>query len=219
MIQMIHHKLISADGVLILTPVAPLESGDFARLAQVIDPYIEANGKLHGLMIDAESFPGWIDFAGLVAHLKFIKNHHRKIQKVAVVSDDGFLSFAPQFACHFVQANIKHFRRSQREDALCWLIKPEPTIKNDTATTEDPRNLVRLAAALNSFQAHLWQQGLEQEGIRCKVLGDFLEASLADLPGSSPEIWVEAADLSRAEEVLRQHRERSEVRTQPEESP
>lgn len=215
---MISHKLLPADGVLILTPAAPLESSDFERLAQEIDPYIEANGTLHGLMIDAEFFPGWKDFESLVAHLKFIKNHHRKIQKIAVVSDGKFLSFAPKFASHFVQANIRHFPHSQREDALCWLIKQEPTIKNDIAPFEDPRNLVRLAAASNSFQAHIWQQGLEQEGIRCKVLGDFLEASLADLPGSSPEIWVEAADLPRAEKVLRQHQERSEAITQPEEN-
>ena len=118
---MINHTLLQAEGILIITPEAPLESTDFERLAQEIDPYIETNGKLHGLMIDAESFPGWKDFAGLVAHLKFVKNHHQKIQKIAVVSDSSVLSFAPKIASHFVQADIKHFSRSQREDALHWL--------------------------------------------------------------------------------------------------
>ncbi|MFI5460259.1 MAG: STAS/SEC14 domain-containing protein [Isosphaerales bacterium] len=109
------------EGILILTPEAPLESADFERLAQEIDPYIEANGKLHGVMIDAESFPGWKDFAGLIAHLRFVRNHHQKVQKIAVVSDSSFLSFAPKFASHFVQAEVKHFSHSQREDALHWL--------------------------------------------------------------------------------------------------
>ena len=118
---MINHKLMRTEGVLVLTPEAPLEATDFEQLAREIDPYIEANGKLHGLMIDADSFPGWKDFASLVAHMKFIKNHHQKIQKIAVVSDGSFLSFAPKFASHFVQADIRHFPHSQREDALRWL--------------------------------------------------------------------------------------------------
>jgi len=118
---MINHKLLRTEGILILTPDSPLESADFENLAQEIDPYIEQNGKLHGLMLDAESFSGWKDFAGLVAHLKFVKNHHQKIQKVAVVSDSSFLSFAPKIASHFVQAEVKHFPRSQKEDAFHWL--------------------------------------------------------------------------------------------------
>jgi hypothetical protein len=118
---MIKHELLRTEGILILTPEAPLESADFERLAQEIDPYIEANGKLHGVMIDAESFPGWKDFAGLVAHLRFVRDHHQKIQKLAVVSDSSVLSFAPKLASHFVQAEVKHFSHLQREDALLWL--------------------------------------------------------------------------------------------------
>ena len=71
---MSNQELLRTEGILILEPEAPLEADDFARLAQEIDPYIEASGKLHGVMIDAESFPGWRDFAGLIGHLTFVKN-------------------------------------------------------------------------------------------------------------------------------------------------
>jgi nucleotide-binding universal stress UspA family protein len=84
--------------------------------------------------------------------------------------------------------------------------------------SEDPRDLVRLAAAANSAQAHIWKQGLEQEGIRCQVLGDDLEAGFGDLQGFSAEIWVEAADVARAEEILRQHHDDLEVATQADEN-
>ena len=116
-----NHTLMRTEGILILKPESPLESADFQRLAQEIDPYIDENGKLHGVMIDAESFPGWKDFAGLFAHLRFVKDHHRKIQKLAVVSDSSVLSFVPKIVAHFVQAEVKHFPRSQREEALHWL--------------------------------------------------------------------------------------------------
>jgi len=72
---------------------------------------------------------------------------------------------------------------------------------------KDQQDLVRLAAAANPFQAHIWEQALEQEGIRCQVLGDYLDAGIGDIPGFSAEVWVEAADLARAEAILRQHSE------------
>ena len=118
---MVEHELLRAEGILILRPKGRLEAADFEKLAQEIDPYIEANGKLHGLMLDAEAFPGWENFAALVAHLRFVRDHHRKIEKVAVVSDSTFLSVAPRFASHFVQADIRHFSHAQREAALAWL--------------------------------------------------------------------------------------------------
>jgi hypothetical protein len=119
---MIHYELRQPEGILIVTPEASLASTDFQKLSEELDPYIEARGKLHGLMIDAETFPGWQDFAGLIAHLKFVESHHKKIEKVAVVSDDGFLSAAPGFATHFVQAEIKQFAHAEREEALHWLM-------------------------------------------------------------------------------------------------
>ena len=71
--------------------------------------------------------------------------------------------------------------------------------------SEDQHDIVRLAAAANPFQAHIWQQALQQEGIRCQVLGDYLDAGIGDIPGFSAEVWVETADLARAEAILRQH--------------
>ena len=56
--------------------------------------------------------------------------------------------------------------------------------------------MVRLAGAANSIQAHIWQQALEQEGIRCQVLGDDLYAGIGGIPGIGAEIWVETTDDS-----------------------
>ena len=81
----------------------------------------------------------------------------------------------------------------------------------------DQHEIVRLAAAANPFQAHIWQQALQQEGIRCQVLGDYLGAGIGDIPGLGAEVWVEAADLARAEAILDQHRGRPEEADQPEE--
>ena len=85
-------------------------------------------------------------------------------------------------------------------------------------SSETPHNVVRLAAAANPFQAHLWQQALEEEGIRCQVLGDYLDAGIGDIPGIRAEVWVVPADFARAESILGQHRHRAEEPVQPEEN-
>jgi hypothetical protein len=120
-IFVVNYELLRNEGILVIRPQESLEASDFQNIAQEIDPYIEANGKLHGVLIDAESFPGWKDLAALVAHLRFAREHHRKIERLAVVSDSNLLTMAPQIAGHFVQADVRHFGHSQKERALAWL--------------------------------------------------------------------------------------------------
>ena len=69
---------------------------------------------------------------------------------------------------------------------------------------EDPRDVVRVATAPNPAQAHIWQQALEDEGIRSQVVGDYLEAGIGNISGLTAELWVHRDDLARAEEILRQ---------------
>jgi hypothetical protein len=65
-------------------------------------------------------------------------------------------------------------------------------------------DIVRLATAPNPAQAHIWEQALRQAGVRCKVVGDYLDAGIGDIPGTRAEIWVHKDDLARGEEVLRE---------------
>ena len=118
---MIAHELRRDTGILIVTPQGPLEKSDFEMLAREVDPYIEEKGGLRGLMIQAKSFPGWHDFAALVTHFKFVKDHHRRIARVAAVTDSGFLAILPSIAKHFVQAEVRHFDYADKEKALKWL--------------------------------------------------------------------------------------------------
>ena len=118
---MLIHELLRDDGILILRPQGPLQAEDFKSLASVVDPYIQEHGRLRGIMVDAQSFPGWDSFAALVSHLQFVRDHHRLIGKVAAVSDSPILSAAPQLAKHFVKAEVRHFNANERTTALAWL--------------------------------------------------------------------------------------------------
>jgi len=118
---MIHPELLKDKGILIVRPQGPLRAEDFATLGALVDPYLEQHGALAGLMIDAPSFPGWDDFAALVSHLRFVRDHHRRIRRVAVVSDSALLAAGPKIASHFVAAELKTFPCAERAVALAWI--------------------------------------------------------------------------------------------------
>jgi hypothetical protein len=67
--------------------------------------------------------------------------------------------------------------------------------------------IIRLATAPNPAIAHIWEQALRAEGIRCKVVGDYLDAGVGDISGLLPEIWVHREDVPRAEIILNGHRQ------------
>ena len=118
---MIHFELLRDPGILIITPQGPLEKSDFELIAQEIDPFIAAKGKLTGVMIYAKSFPGWKNFEALLSHLKFVGEHQRHIGRVAAVTDSEFLTIMPSIAAHFVSAEVEHFAFDEKERALAWL--------------------------------------------------------------------------------------------------
>ncbi len=118
---MLTYKLLREEGILVLQPDGPIHAGEFESVATLVDPYIERTGKLKGVMIEAASFPGWDSFAALVAHLRFVRDHHRFITKVAAVSDSTVLSIVPHIAKHFVKAEFRRFHENERKAALAWL--------------------------------------------------------------------------------------------------
>ncbi len=117
---MLQVEIDKKKGIALLEPDGPLSRDDFESAARLIDPYIEKVGQLNGLVIHARSFPGWDSFSGLSSHLKFVREHHKKIARVAFVTDSGVGDFGESVASHFVNAEIKGFPYQQLEQAKKW---------------------------------------------------------------------------------------------------
>jgi len=121
---MLTHELLHDQGVLKLKPKGKLKAGDFQALAATVDPYLERKGKLKGILLEAVKFPGWENFAGLLSHLRFVKDHHKKVRRIAIVSDGKLLKVAPKIAKHFVSAEVKRFEAGDADAALAWIQSP-----------------------------------------------------------------------------------------------
>ena len=118
---MIEFELLRDAGVLIVAPKGALTAEDFRAISGTVDPYIGENGKLTGLLIEAPSFPGWDSLGALIEHIRFVRDHHRKIERVAAVTDSTILTIAPKIAEHFAHPEFKVFRSGERANALAWL--------------------------------------------------------------------------------------------------
>jgi len=120
---MISYELDENTGVLTVRPEGKLETQDFLTLSGVVDPFIDERGRLNGIIIVTERFPGWEDFNGMIEHMRFVRNHHRKIAKVAIVTDSKIADVAESLGKHFVKASIKHFSFKELESAQGWMLK------------------------------------------------------------------------------------------------
>jgi len=119
---MIEHELDSEHNILLVRPQSALDKNGFIELAKAVDPQIEANGDLAGLIISAPSFPGWDNFGAMVTHFRFVRDHQKHIKKVAVVTDSHLADVAEHLGSHFVSAEIRHFPAGQVEQARQWII-------------------------------------------------------------------------------------------------
>lgn len=114
-------KFLDQQGVLVLRPHGELVAADFERASAEIDPFIAREGHVRGVMIVADKFPGWDDLAALAAHLRFVKDHRKNVERLAIVTDDRLLSAMPYIASHFLVREARHFPASEEAAALGWL--------------------------------------------------------------------------------------------------
>lgn len=116
----LNHHLDEERGLLSVEVSGPLESKNFDDIAQTVDPWIKKHGDLHGLVIHAKKFPGWENMGSFINHMKFVKNHHQNVHRVALATDGPLPTILPKVAQHFVRAEIRGFKYDEFDDARLW---------------------------------------------------------------------------------------------------
>ena len=119
---MIDHTLDVAHSILYVRPRGPLEQDDFVQLAKAVDPHIEKTGGLAGLIVEISAFPGWESLGAMAAHFRFVRDHHKRVKKISVVTDSMLGNVAERLASHFVSAEIRRFPSGELEAARQWIM-------------------------------------------------------------------------------------------------
>jgi hypothetical protein len=59
-----------------------------------------------------------------VSHVRFVRSHHQRVGKMAIVTDSALGDVAERLASHFVAAEIKHFPSGHADAAKRWIQQP-----------------------------------------------------------------------------------------------
>jgi len=120
----VSHRIIPESGVIVAEVKQPLRAQDFDALAFTADAWIEAHGSLQGLVIHAREFPGWENLGGFLRHVRFVRDHHREVKRIAFAADSKLASVAPVLAEIFTAAEVKSFAYDELDIAIAWASKP-----------------------------------------------------------------------------------------------
>lgn len=117
---MLKIDLQERENIAVITPDSTITGGDLDHLTNVINDYINEYDQIPNLVIHATHIPHWSSFGALEKHLAFVKNHHRLVKKVAIVSDSKLLWIAKTIVDHFTGAKIRRFEEDAIDDAMAW---------------------------------------------------------------------------------------------------
>jgi hypothetical protein len=120
-VPMLEYSILKSEGILVLKPQSALSKEDFGGLSAAVDSYLADHPKLHGVLVTSKGFPGWENFGGFTAHMHFVREHHRKVERVAIVTDSHFAGIAESLGKHFTSAEVRHFPFLDEAKALDWL--------------------------------------------------------------------------------------------------
>ena len=113
-------RLIPQAGVIVFEVKEALQARNFDELALLADEYIQAHEKLQGLVIHAQEFPGWENLDSLMRHVRFVRDHHKKVRRIALSADFKLANVAPRLAEHFIEAEVRAFGYDELDAAVDW---------------------------------------------------------------------------------------------------
>ena len=103
-----------------ITITGELEENDFRKLTAQINPIIILKRNL-SLLIDAKAFEGWDNFKAAESHFQFVRDHHNKIRRIAVLTDQSWHHWMVLLAKSFVKPDIQVFTSNETLAAENWL--------------------------------------------------------------------------------------------------
>ena len=112
-------ELISP-GVLRIALPEKLKADDLRQFAPQIDLLIKQRGKIR-LLIDASRFGGWENIAAFETHIGFVKNHHQKVDRIAVITAHDWQRWVVGTIKVFVHPEVRAFGTESEHDALRWI--------------------------------------------------------------------------------------------------
>ncbi|MGQ9424592.1 SpoIIAA family protein [Gilvimarinus sp. F26214L] len=106
--------------VALIRPQGLINSNDMETAVGVVEPFLEQEGHLAGMLVEAPQFPGWDSFRKVLPRLTFSGDEHHRIRRVAVATDTALPGAEESLGAHFNHAQVRMFGFAEREAAKRW---------------------------------------------------------------------------------------------------
>lgn len=133
------HRLLTDRGVLVLEPQGPLRAEDFDAVALTVDPWLESEGALRGIVVHTKTIPGWENLGSMLRHLRFVKEHQRRVGRIALAANGKLAELGPRLLEHFVQAELKRFDHDDVDSAISWASAAPHPARSSLSDADPPR--------------------------------------------------------------------------------
>jgi len=117
---MIETEHISESVLKVIVP-KKLSAGDFRQLAPQIDFLLQQQSSMR-LLVDASNFDGWENIAAFEKHIGFVKTHHQKVERIAVIVGHNWQNWVIGTARLFVHPEVRTFDKGQESEAQKWIM-------------------------------------------------------------------------------------------------
>lgn len=108
------------DGVLKITVPEKLSAEDFRQVAPQIDTLLQQRDTIR-LLVDASHFGGWEDMAAFEKHVGFVKTHHQKVERIAVIVGHHWQYWVIGTMRLFLHPEVRTFEQGQESEAQRWI--------------------------------------------------------------------------------------------------
>jgi SpoIIAA-like len=117
---MIKTEIISTNALRIIAP-EKVNAEDSRQIAPQVDSLISQHGRIR-LLVDASRFNGRENFAAFANHVWFIKNHQRKVERIAVIAARDWQHWVIGAVRMFLHLEVRAFDKSHESEALQWIV-------------------------------------------------------------------------------------------------
>jgi SpoIIAA-like len=118
---MIKTEIVS-DNVLRITAPEKLKADDFQQIVPQVDSIISRYGRIR-LLIDATAFNGWENIAAFEHHAGFVKNHQKKVDRIAVIVGHDWQHWLVGAVRVFLHPEVKAYDKGHESEAMHWIVE------------------------------------------------------------------------------------------------
>jgi hypothetical protein len=120
---MIKTEIISGNALKITLP-DKLNADNFRQVAPQIDSLIRQHGNIR-LLIDASGFHGWENIGAFETHAGFVRDHQKKIERIAVIAAHDWQHWLIATIRIFVHPDARAYDKRHEHEALQWIVDKE----------------------------------------------------------------------------------------------